>query len=89
MGKEAVFDCVASLKIKNSEGYDIIPQRIIKDGVQKLIKPFTSLLKLIYETKTIPDQWRITKVRSIPKKDKKLNLQLQTNLKSLLNFGGL
>ena len=31
MGKEAVLDCVASLKIKNSEGYDRVPQRIIKD----------------------------------------------------------
>ena len=41
MDKEAVLDCVASLKIKNSEGYDRIPQRILKDGIGKLIIPLT------------------------------------------------
>ena len=71
MGKEAVLDCVASLKIKNSEGYDRVPQRIIKDGIENLIAPLTSLFKLIYETRTIPDQWKIAKVSPIPKKGQK------------------
>ena len=71
MGREAILDCVSSLKIKNSEGYDRIPQRIIKDGIELLIAPLTFLFKLIYDTKTIPDQWRIAKVNPIPKKGQK------------------
>jgi hypothetical protein len=48
MGKGAVLDCVASLKVKNPKGYDRIPQRVIKDGINYLIAPLTMLFKSIY-----------------------------------------
>ena len=74
MGRDAILDCVASLKIKNAEGYDRVPQRIIKDGINHLIVPLTVLFKLIYETNEIPDQWKIAKVTPIPKKGSKNDL---------------
>ena len=74
MGRDAILDCVASLKVKNAEGYDRIPQRIIKDGINHLIAPLSMLFKLIYETKQIPDQWKIAKVTPIPKKGSKNEL---------------
>ena len=74
MGRDAILDCVASLKVKNAEGYDRIPQRVIKDGINHLIAPLSMLFKLIYETKLIPDQWKIAKVTPIPKKGSKNEL---------------
>ncbi len=68
MNREDIIECVSSLKIKNSEGYDRIPQRIIKDGIDILIAPITSLFKSIYENKQIPDQWKVAKVCPIFKK---------------------
>jgi hypothetical protein len=70
IGKEAILDCETSLKFKNSERFDRIPKRIIRDGINHLINPLTSLFKSIYETKQIPDQWKI-KVYPIPNKDSK------------------
>ena len=37
MDRDSIIDCVKSLKIKNSEGYDRIPQRILFDGLDQLI----------------------------------------------------
>ena len=39
MDSERIKECVKSLKIKNTEGYDRIPQRIIVDGLDSLDKP--------------------------------------------------
>lgn len=74
MGKEAILDCVGSLKIKNCEGYDRLPQRIFKDGINHLVNPLTCLFKLIYDKKKIPDQWKIAKVSPIPKKGSKTEI---------------
>ena len=37
---------ILSLKLKNSEGYDRIPQRILIDGMTILLKPFTKVFYL-------------------------------------------
>ena len=50
------------LKIKNCEGFDRIPLRILTEGAEFLLKPITKLMQIIYTTKTVPDQWRIAKV---------------------------
>ena len=34
-----IIECVNQLKLKNCEGYDRIPQRILIDGIEVLIKP--------------------------------------------------
>ena len=48
-----------SLKIKNCEGFDRIPLKILNEGAEYLIKPMTRLMQMIYNSKTVPDQWRI------------------------------
>ena len=53
-------NAILSLKLKNSEGYDRIPQRILLDGVSQLTEPFLKLFTLIYTTNTIPEQWSIS-----------------------------
>ena len=57
MYSERIKECVKSLKIKNTEGYDRIPQRIIIDGLDSLGKPLTKLFELVYRDKKVPGQW--------------------------------
>jgi hypothetical protein len=44
----SVKEVMMLLKIKNSEGFDRIPQRIIVDGVEILALKFVKLFELIY-----------------------------------------
>ena len=41
-----ILECNDGLKLKNTEGYDRIPQRILIDGRESLIGPLTGLLYL-------------------------------------------
>lgn len=61
MYKEWILDCLKSLKCKNSEGFDRIPQRILLDGAEILLGPLTTLFSKIYHQKCIPDQWLVAK----------------------------
>ena len=54
MDSNSVKDILTSLKIKNSEGYDRIPQRVLVDGAEYLLKSFEGLFKRIYYQKTVP-----------------------------------
>ena len=62
---------ILSLKLKNSEGYDRIPLRVLLDGISNLMEPFEKLFNLIYTTNTIPEQWSMSKVIPIHKKGTK------------------
>ena len=72
MDQKLVKECILNLKIKNSEGFDRIPQRILREGIDVLQGPLSLLFKLIYEEKQIPDQWRVA--RTIPIWGKSLRL---------------
>ena len=48
---------VKALKDKKCEGHDIIPQKIIKDGIDILKFPLGYLFDQIYTQKKIPEQW--------------------------------
>ena len=61
MDPASVKECIKNLKIKNSEGVDRIPQRILVDGVEILCEPISNLMEMIYVHKTVPDQWLIAK----------------------------
>jgi hypothetical protein len=50
-----------SLKLKNSEGFDRIPQCVLVDGIDHLIKPIVVLMDKIYTNKQIPHQWLVSK----------------------------
>ncbi len=56
-----VWECIKTLKGKNSEGFNRIPQRILVDGAEVIIKPLSGLFKHIYRTGKVQDQWLIAK----------------------------
>ena len=69
-----IIECINGLKIKNTEGYDRIPQRILIDGRDALIEPLVSLFNLIYRDTKVPEQWLISKIIPVHKKgDKSIN----------------
>jgi hypothetical protein len=67
MDKIAIIEVMKSLKPKNSEGFDRIPQRILLDGIEHLILPFEKLFSHIYKSRKVPDQWLIAKTIPIYK----------------------
>ena len=71
MNLSEVIECIKSIKIKNSEGYDRIPQRVLVDGAIHLASPLACLFSLIYTKNKIPEQWLIAKVTPIYKKGAK------------------
>ena len=71
-----VRECMESLKIKNTEGYDRIPQRVLVDGSDVLSGPFSDLFNKIYQEKAIPGQWLISKTIPVYKnKGDKKNIE--------------
>ena len=68
MTGERIIECIKSLKIKNTEGYDRIPQRIIIDGMEALSKPLIKLFELVYREMKVPGQWLISKIIPVHKK---------------------
>ena len=75
MSSADVLSCMSSIKIKNCEGFDRIPQRILVDGANILINPLSKLFQKIYFQKEIPEQWLIAKVTPIHKKGQKNQIE--------------
>ena len=69
MSEIYVKEAIMSIKTKNCEGYDRIPQRILTDGIDLLLKPLSSLFDKIYNTKELPEQWLISKIIPVFKKN--------------------
>ena len=63
-----IVTAIKSLKSKNCESFDRIPVKYLIDGISVITLILTHLFSLIYETKTIPQQWSISKVNPIHKK---------------------
>ena len=76
MTTKDVMEAVSSLKIKNCEGHDNIPQRIIKDGIEILKHPLSILFNKIYNQKKIPEQWLIAKVTPLHKKELRITFKI-------------
>ena len=68
MSTREVEACIKSIKIKNSEGYDRIPQRILVEGIKHLLAPLSKLFKTVYDSKSIPEQWLFSKIIPVHKK---------------------
>ena len=62
MTSKDIRECIKSIKLKNTEGYDGIPQRVLVDGLKQLLAPLTHLFELIYRNKVIPEQWVVLKI---------------------------
>jgi hypothetical protein len=56
-----------TLKPKNSEGFDRIPQRVLRDGMDLLLPPLTRMFQLIYNLRQVPEQWLVAKTTPIYK----------------------
>ena len=69
--------------MKNCEGEDRIPQRIMIDGIEVLLAPLTALFKRIYEQKEIPEQWKLAKITPVHKKGNKNDV---TNYRPIANL---
>ena len=68
-------DCLKNIKIKNCEGFDRIPQRVLVDGAQILITPLKGLFQRIYYQNALPEQWLISKIIPIHKKGPKNKIE--------------
>ena len=75
MDQASIRTVMESIKIKNSEGYDRIPQRIIREGLELLLEPFTELFKKIYSQRTLPEQWLTAKTIPLHKKGQKKDIE--------------
>ena len=64
-------ECIKDIKMKNSEGFDRIPQRIIVEGCAFLLPPLSILFNKIYKQKKFPEQWLTSKITPIHKKGDK------------------
>ena len=71
---EKVLQTMVSLKSKKCHGYDNIPLMVLKDGAEVLASPFTKLFEKIYQTKELPDQWKISQTLPLFKKGNKKNI---------------
>ena len=68
MNESNVKEAIMSIKTKNCEGYDRIPQRILTDGINFLLQPLSMLFDQIYKTKELPHQWLVAKIIPVLKK---------------------
>ena len=75
MDHDSILACIKTLKIKNCEGHDRIPQRILVDGADYLVPPLTALFEMIYRLNELPDQWMVAKVFPVFKKGNKNKIE--------------
>ena len=68
MSKDDVLKEMLDIKPKCSEGYERLPPKMLYDARDILSNPFATLFRKIYDQRSIPDQWKISKVIPIFKK---------------------
>jgi hypothetical protein len=54
MNEKSIKECMLTLKPKNSQGFDRIPQRVLLDGTEYLLQPLTTLFEQVYKQSKIP-----------------------------------
>ena len=62
---------MADLNGKKSEGFDRIPVCCLFDACESLLNPMANLYEKIYDTGTIPEQWKFSKIIPTFKKGSK------------------
>jgi hypothetical protein len=68
MTKQWVVAVLKGLKIKNCEGYDRLPLRILNEGCDQISETVADLFNKIYKEKRVPQQWKVAKVIPLYKK---------------------
>ena len=84
MDPESIKECMLTLKQKNSEGLDRIPQRVLLDGIEHLVAPLATLFEQIYTQRSIPQQWLVAK--TIPIFKNKGDIHDVTNYRPIANL---
>ena len=56
MSSANILECLKDIKIKNSEGFDRISQRVLADGAEILLLPLKVIFNKIYNKNKIPEQ---------------------------------
>ena len=74
VNQDLVTKIMSNLKEKSSYGFDNIPMRVLKDGVNYLAKPYYILMKKICEQNKIPQQWKTSRVIPLFKKGDKTDI---------------
>ena len=75
MTEKDILDCLCKIKIKNCEGFDRIPQRVLVDGAPILIHPLRELFRRVYYQNSLPEQWLISQITPIHKKGPKNKIE--------------
>ena len=75
MSIKDVEKCMSDLNSKTCEGFDRIPVCAIYDARATLLSPMTALFGKIYNTSTIPEQWKVAKIILIFKKGNKNEIE--------------
>ena len=89
MTESDIKECVRSIKVKNSEGFDRITQRVLVDGENQLLKTLMNFFYRIYQEKCVPEQWLVSKIIPIHKKVINAKLKIIAQLQiyvALQNF---
>ena len=73
---EKVLQAMIALKGKKCYGFDNIPLLVLRDGAEVLASPYSKLFDKVYQTKELPDQWKISRTVPLFKKGNKKNINL-------------
>jgi hypothetical protein len=71
---EKVLQAMIALKGKKCYGFDNIPLLVLRDGAEVLASPYSKLFDKVYQTKELPDQWKISRTVPLFKKGNKKNI---------------
>ena len=75
MSKLDVKSFIDLLSNKTCEGFNRIPVYVLYDAHEMLLDPMASLFDKIYNTKFIPEQWKVSKIIPIYKKGNKAEIE--------------
>ena len=69
-----VFECLSSLDVTKAPGCDNINPRLLKHCATSLVTPITNLLQESIRLCTLPEEWKVHKIRPIHKKGDPTNV---------------
>ena len=75
MTENDVKECLAELNSKKCEGFDHVPVCTLSDARVSLQTPFSLLFGKIYQSCSLPEQWKISKIIPIFKKGSKNQIE--------------
>ena len=84
--EDLIMSIMSKLDLKRCYGYDRVPLIFLYHGREKLCKIITKLMKSIYNTGMIPEQWKVSRVIPILKKG---NAKTVSNYRPISNLSSV